>query len=153
MQLNFQLASQSTDLPPEDNFIYWAEAALEHLEQNSDNTSICIRLVDEQEISTLNKSYRDKDGSTNVLSFPQHLPDYLVDITQEKPLGDILLCAPVIDREAEQQGKPRLAHWAHLTVHGVLHLLDYDHQTPEEAEQMEGIEIAILHQLGFANPY
>lgn len=153
MQLNFQLASQSTDLPSEADFIQWAGAALEHLQQNSESTSLCIRLVDEEEISTLNQSYRNKDGSTNVLSFPQHLPDYLVDITKEKPLGDILLCAPVIDREADQQGKKRQAHWAHLTVHGVLHLLDYDHQTPEEAEQMEGIEIAILQQLGFANPY
>ena len=115
--------------------------------------NLCIRIVDVEEMVELNKNYRNIDGSTNVLSFPQSLPEYLIDLTDDKPLGDIVLCAPIVEREASEQDKEVIAHWAHLTVHGVLHLLDYDHENDKEATQMEGLEIAILEQLGFANPY
>lgn len=154
MILNFQLAENRSEVPTEENFLGWAGAALKYLEQdNSKEVSLCIRVVDEEEISKLNQDYRNKSGSTNVLSFPQEIPEQISAAIHEKALGDILLCAPVIEREAEEQGKTSIAHWAHLTIHGVLHLLDYDHETTAEAEQMESLEIAILNQLGFANPY
>lgn len=154
MILNFQVAENIGDLPTQDSFLGWASAALDHLDiDNSKEVSLCIRIVDENEISKLNQSYRNKSGSTNVLSFPQDIPEEISEAIQEKALGDILLCAPVIEREAEEQSKTSIAHWAHLTIHGVLHLLDYDHENTDEAEQMESLEIAILGQLGFANPY
>lgn len=155
MDLNFQLAAEQGDIPSEEDFGRWVSAALKHAEgaTNEEQQSLCIRVVDEEEISALNQTYRNKEGSTNVLSFPQDLPDFVAEATQEKALGDIVLCAPVVARQAQEQDKEMIAHWAHLTVHGVLHLLDYDHENQEEAEAMESIEIAILHQLGFANPY
>lgn len=153
MDLNFQLATESGGIPSEGEFNLWASAALKHLQADFCSSSLCVRVVNEEEITELNQKYRNKDGSTNVLSFPQRLPDSISSLTNEKPLGDILICAQVVEREAKEQGKESLSHWAHLTVHGVLHLLNYDHNTTEEADQMESIEIAILHQLGFANPY
>ena len=154
MDLNFQLATELGDIPSEEDFGHWVSTALMHIDiAATEEQSLCIRVVDEEEISALNHTYRNKEGSTNVLSFPQDIPDFVTEATQEKALGDILLCAPVVARQAQEQDKEMIAHWAHLTVHGVLHLLDYDHEKPEEAEAMESIEIAILHQLGFANPY
>lgn len=154
MNLDLQIEIDWPGMPGEADFNYWTKAALEHLEQSRiDTTNLCIRVVDEKEITELNQNYRHKEGSTNVLSFPAHLPDFIVLETKEKALGDIILCAPVIAQEASEQGKETIAHWAHLTVHGVLHLLDYDHESTEEADKMESIEIAILQQLGFPNPY
>lgn len=154
MDLNFQLATELGEIPREEDFVLWVRAALKHLKvEEVSEHSLCIRVVDEEEISALNQTYRNKQGSTNVLSFPQDVPDFVTEATQEKALGDIVLCAPVVARQALEQNKEIIAHWAHLTVHGVLHLLDYDHENQEEADAMESIEIAILHQLGFANPY
>ena len=154
MNLDIQIASSHHVLPKTGSFDNWASAALAHLGMDNDGTTnLCIRIVDEEEISVLNQSYRNKAGSTNVLSFPATVPEFVVLETKEKSLGDIVLCAPVLEREAKEQGKNSTAHWAHLTVHGVLHLLGYDHEKPEQADQMESLEIAILHQLGFANPY
>jgi probable rRNA maturation factor len=153
MDINFQLVTASGNPPSENDFGIWVTAALNHIAEDFDSASLCIRIVDEEEITELNRNYRNKDGSTNVLSFPQQIPDYISEFTKEKSLGDILLCAPVVEREATEQKKESTAHWAHLTVHGVLHLLNYDHETSDEASHMESLEIAILHQLGFANPY
>lgn len=154
IELELQNASEQSNLPQEAKFNTWVTTALEHLKlASSEPVNLCIRIVDEEEIADLNKNYRNKDGSTNVLSFPLSLPEFLTELTDDKPLGDIVLCAPIVEREASEQGKDAVAHWAHLTVHGVLHLLDYDHENDKEASQMEGLEIAILEQLGFANPY
>jgi probable rRNA maturation factor len=106
-------------------------------------------LVDEPESRALNERYRGKDRPTNVLSFPAELPEEL-DIPL---LGDIVICAPLVAEEASSQGKPVEAHWAHLVVHGVLHLLGHDHQLESEAREMEALEVELLASLGFPNPY
>ncbi len=101
------------------------------------------------EMQKLNKQYRDKDKATNVLSFPMQSPEE-IDVCL---LGDIVLCAAVINREAKQQSKAENAHWAHMVVHGMLHLQGFDHIKNEQAEEMEQLEIKILNQLGFDDPY
>lgn len=127
----------------------WAEAVFVH--EKLHYAEITLRLVDEVEIQVLNKRYRGKDKPTNVLSFPADVPD---EVVLELPfLGDIILCVPVIYQEAEEQQIPVLAHWAHMVVHGVLHLLGYDHVDDQEAAIMEAKEILILNTLGFSNPY
>ncbi|HWU66980.1 MAG TPA: rRNA maturation RNase YbeY [Methylophilus sp.] len=140
-QLDFslQLASQAADIPSIAQFKRWVHAALRV------ETSLTIRVVDEDEGRQLNASYRGKDYATNVLTFP---------LTEEPLLmGDIIICAPVVAREAIEQGKSLLAHYAHMTVHGVLHLHGYDHEVDAQADLMEAMEIAIMHKLGFSNPY
>ena len=139
-------AGASPGVPSDELFRRWAEAAL-GLE--GDEVEMVIRLVDEPESRQLNRDYRGKDSPTNVLSFPFETPE-------EVPLsliGDLVICAPVVAREAAQQNKPLEAHWAHMVVHGVLHLLGFDHQTDHEAQVMEERERAILHDLHFPDPY
>jgi probable rRNA maturation factor len=108
-----------------------------------------LRIVDEAEMTGLNEQYRKKSGPTNVLSFPADLPQGV----NSPFLGDIIICAPVVAKEAKDQGKSLDSHWAHMTVHGILHLQGYNHIDNTEAEQMESLEIKIMQQLGFANPY
>jgi probable rRNA maturation factor len=110
---------------------------------------LTVRIVAETEGRELNERYRRRAGATNVLSFPFETPDLL----QPPLLGDIVLCAPVVEREAAEQGKAPEAHWAHLVVHGVLHLLGYDHEEARAAAEMEGLETDILATLGFPDPY
>jgi len=113
------------------------------------NAEVSLRLVDEAEMAQLNLSYRDKTGPTNVLSFPSDLP-----IELEIPLlGDIVVCAPVVVLEAQAQHKPIQAHWAHMIVHGSLHLLGYDHVDPADAETMETLETAVMKNLNYPCPY
>lgn len=152
--LTVQLATRIGRLPHENEFRRWAEAALagfatERCNANAFVPEITIRIVDEDESETLNKTYRHRSGPTNVLSFPAYLPE----APGHRLLGDIAICAPVIIREADEQNKPATAHWAHMVVHGVLHLLGYDHQNDSEAEIMERLEIRILASLGYRNPY
>ena len=134
-----QYASAAQDLPTAAQFRKWARLALRA------DAEIALRVVDESEGRQLNHDYRGKDYATNVLTFP----------LAEEPLlmGDIVLCAPVVAREAEAQQKPLLAHYAHLTVHGVLHLQGYDHETEAEAVQMESMETEIITKMGYADPY
>jgi probable rRNA maturation factor len=146
-RIEVQLASTAAAVPHRRVLTRWALSALAAEKRRG---VVCLRIVDETESRTLNARYRDRDRSTNVLSFTAELPDVELDPV---PLGDVVLCAPVVQREADEQGKPAHAHWAHLTVHGVLHLLGYDHVTRAEARVMEGREIAILSALGFDNPY
>ena len=137
--------SAQDDVPEPAQLQTWAAAAY----LNNVPAVASIRVTTLDEIQQLNKQYRDKDKATNVLSFPMLSPEE-VDICL---LGDIVLCAPVIKQEAKQQSKPETSHWAHMVVHGMLHLQGYDHIKNDEAEKMEQLEIKILNQLGFANPY
>ena len=148
IELEVQRATASRPLPSDRQFRLWAEAVLAALAARP-RAVLTIRLVDREEGRELNSRYRGRDQATNVLSFPAELPDE-VDLPL---LGDIVLCAPLVADEAADQEKDLQAHWAHLTIHGILHLLGYDHQRSEEAEAMERLEIRLLGQLGIDNPY
>lgn len=126
-------------IPTATSLRLWAEAA-----RGRKRGEITLRLVDSAESQTLNRDYRGKDKPTNVLSFPMGEPDYL---------GDIVICAPVVAAEAVEQGKAARAHWAHMVVHGVLHLLGHDHIDDGEAATMEALERKLLARLGFPDPY
>lgn len=139
-----QVASSHTALPPTAALKRWCAATLH--QQKVRRAGLCIRLVDGRESAALNKRYRHKPGATNVLSFPAGMAN-----TDE--LGDIVICAPVVAREARAQGKAVAAHWAHLVVHGTLHLLGHDHIKKQDAARMEALEVKILAHLGFDNPY
>jgi len=143
--LELQIATAG-EYPAEAQFQCWLDAALAGREQDSE---VVIRLVDEAESADLNQQYRHKSGPTNILSFPFEAPPG-VDMDL---LGDLVICAPLIVKEAAEQHKAVEQHWAHITVHGVLHLLGYDHIEEQEAERMEALEIAILQTLNIANPY
>ena len=147
LQVDIQTASVEP-APEEDDIRRWIAAALAGGARSADS-EICVRLVDRDEMSKLNRDYRAKEGPTNVLSFPSDLPAEV-----ELPLlGDIIICAPLVRTEAAQQHKSLRAHWAHLTVHGTLHLLGYDHIEEHQAAAMEALETRILEQLNFACPY
>ena len=144
--IHLQNNSKSTHIPLPHQFQHWVEVAL------SDKTiaaEITIRLVDEEESAQLNQLYRRKNGATNVLSFPFEAE---LDI-DEASLGDLVICAPIIKKEAVKQHKTLTAHWAHIVIHGILHLLGYDHVNEDDALIMENLEINYLQQLGFHNPY
>lgn len=147
MLLEIQRASRSVRLPTDADLQSWAEAALESGPGTA--AELVIRLVDEAESSELNGLYRHKQGPTNVLSFPFEAPPGV----ETAILGDLVICAGVVEREAEEQGKSLESHWAHMVVHGALHLQGYDHLDEEQALNMESREIAILNGLGFPNPY
>jgi len=147
LELDLQIALEMPGLPGEADFRRWAEAALAGA-GFSQETELTIRVVNEAEITALNEAYRHKQGPTNVLSFPFEAPPG----AESALLGDVVLCAPVVLHEAIHQEKRPEAHWAHLTIHGVLHLLGYDHDEAQ-AEIMESLEIRILSDLGYADPY
>lgn len=145
--LDLQLASEAPNLPTEAQFQQWLEAAILPFQEIAEVT---VRIVDEEESQQLNFDYREKDKPTNVLSFPFELPPGV----EELPLlGDLVICAQVVAAEAQEQGKELHHHWAHMVVHGCLHLLGFDHINDDDAEQMEAEEILILQQLGIKNPY
>lgn len=146
IDLDLQIAVKAPELPAEADIQRWVAAAVGDAMEEAQLT---VRIVDEAEIRELNATYRGKDYPTNVLSFPFEAPPG-VDIPL---LGDIIVCAAVVAREAAEQGKPLKAHWAHMVIHGTLHLLGYDHIEEAEAEEMEGLEIRLLADLGYANPY
>ena len=145
IEVDLQLATDYRPLPDPAKFTAWARKAL----SETADAELTLRLVDRQESRALNAAYRDRDGPTNVLSFPADLPDGI----GIPLLGDIVICAPLVAEEAEVQGKAVEAHWAHLVFHGVLHLLGHDHQKDREAEAMETLEIELLNSLGYGNPY
>ncbi|ABM19815.1 rRNA maturation RNase YbeY [Marinobacter nauticus] len=143
--VDLQMAFDGTGVPSKTLFEAWAEAAW----QGENPTEVTIRIVDNDESRELNHQYRGKDKPTNVLSFPFEAPAGIT-----VPLaGDLVICAPVVEQEAREQNKDAVAHWAHMVVHGMLHLQGYDHIEVNEAEVMEALEIRLLAQLGFANPY
>lgn len=147
VELDLQLATAAGDLPGEAQLRQWCELALR---QRTAPSELTIRIVDEAEGRELNHTWRGKDYATNVLSFPAEIPDGLLDIPL---LGDLVICAPVVAREAAEQGKRAEAHWAHLVIHGCLHLLGYDHIDDAEAEEMEVLERQLLAELGYPDPY
>jgi probable rRNA maturation factor len=146
VRVTVQKATQVQQVPTQAQFKRWITAVLADRRESAE---VSIRIVDEGEGATLNRTWRNKDYATNVLSFPVELPPEI----KSSLLGDLVICAPVVTREAEAQGKRLEAHWAHLVVHGTLHLLGFDHEKEAEAQQMEALETAILAGLGYPDPY
>ncbi|PSV41353.1 rRNA maturation RNase YbeY [Photobacterium sp. GB-36] len=145
--LDLQHATESLDgLPTEAEFQQWLNTAVIPFQADAEVT---IRLVDEKESHALNLEYRGKDRPTNVLSFPFEAPPGM----ELELLGDLIICRQVVEKEAVEQNKPLKAHWAHMVVHGSLHLLGYDHIEDEEAEEMENLETEIMQNMGFVDPY
>lgn len=135
-------------LPKRSIFKTWVDTGLKDV---INSTEVCLRIVDKQEIQQLNHTYRQQNKPTNVLSFPSELPEL---VTQKiHYLGDIILCADIIETEALEQKKTLPAHWAHMVLHGLLHLRGYDHTQEKDAVIMETLEIQLLAKLGFNNPY
>jgi probable rRNA maturation factor len=135
-----QYASAAAGVPTRPQFRRWVAASLMH------PASFTLRVVDEAEGRALNRDYRGKDYATNVLTFAYGEEDGVF-------AGDIVLCAPVVEKEAREQGKALLAHYAHLTVHGVLHMQGHEHETDRQAREMEALEVEILRRLRFNDPY
>jgi len=149
--IDMQIASEHKELPNQQQLTLWAQTALQGLK---DQAELSIRIVDESESQQLNLEYRGKDKPTNVLSFPFEVPEALVGLDEVGHLiGDLIICAQVVTEEAKQQNKPLMHHWAHMVVHGCLHLLGYDHITDEEAQVMEDLERTILSKLDISDPY
>lgn len=145
LELDIQRATDAPDQPSDEQLLCWASLALRECPDHE----LTIRLVDTAESQELNRDYRHKDAPTNVLSFPADLPPEL----NIPLLGDLVICVPVVNREATEQHKAQSAHWAHMVIHGCLHLLGYDHLEDEEAEVMESLERELLAELGIADPY
>ena len=150
-QVDVQLAADDGSVPTVDDIAKWVNHAIDAAGSAGD-MEVSVRVVSAAEMQQLNGEFRDQDKLTNVLSFPAGdlagLPD-----DAERPLGDIVVCAAVIADEAEQQGKTQRDHWAHMIVHGTLHLLGFDHDNDSDAAAMENLEIRILTDHGLANPY
>lgn len=146
MNMDIQNVSGISSLPSNETIIQWAVLALDEKHKDAE---ITLRVVDEEEGHMLNKEWRNKNSATNVLSFPIGEP------IEQAPnlLGDIVVCAPVVEKEAKTQKIDIEAHWAHLIIHGILHLQGYDHQSDDDANIMESKEIIILKKIGYANPY
>lgn len=145
IQVDLQNDDYLTGVPDTEQFLLWVTAALQ---EDFDNLEQAIRIVGEAESQALNSQYRGKDSATNVLSFPAEIPhlDY-------QCLGDLVICAPIVACEAAEQDKTEEAHWAHLVVHGMLHLQGMDHENQLDADKMEALEVKILSTLGHSNPY
>lgn len=149
LELLIQNLQENCSVPADELMQKWAAQALD----NDDDVQVSLRIVDLKESQQLNHEYREKDKPTNVLSFPMELPEELIKEMPVSLLGDLVICAQIVAEEAVQQEKTNDAHWAHMLVHGLLHLQGYDHIEDEDAEQMELKEIEILNTLGFDNPY
>ena len=146
VHIDIQINSDSAQLPDKTQLIRWATAAVGNHRKEAE---ISLLFVDIEEGAELNHQWRGKEGATNVLSFPSDLPEEL----QLPLLGDLIICIPVVEKEAKEQVKTLESHWAHMIVHGTLHLLGYDHIEDSEAEEMETLETSIMNQLGYPDPY
>ncbi|MEZ8018660.1 rRNA maturation RNase YbeY [Vibrio splendidus] len=147
IELDLQIAVENEQgLPTEQDIQLWLDKTIPQFQENAELT---VRIVNTEESHQLNHNYRGKDKPTNVLSFPFEAPPGMeLDL-----LGDLIICRQVVEKEAEEQSKPLLAHWAHMVVHGSLHLLGYDHIEDDEAEEMESLETEIMQTMGFEDPY
>ena len=146
LDLDLQIAVDAKNLPTQTQFESWVRVAVGH---TMPEVELTIRLVESSESQQLNHTYRGKDKPTNVLSFPFEAPAEI-----DLPLlGDLIICVDVVEKEALEQNKSLEAHWAHMVIHGCLHLLGYDHIIDEEAEEMESLETQLLEHLGFSDPY
>ena len=155
IQVDVQVAANVSNVPSELDIQNWLEQVIAQVGNDTARSiEISVKIVDEAEGRALNRRFRQKDSATNVLSFPMLDAD-LPELPAELPLamGDIVICAPVVAREANEQGKNSLDHWAHMLVHGALHLFGYDHETEVEAQEMEMLEARILAFGGIGNPY
>ena len=161
LAVTVQMASSRRGVPPARSFNRWVQAACApYLPRNDQELALTIRVVGAAESRRLNRTWRAKDKPTNVLSFPaaplapgnNGVPSRFP-AKEFSELGDLAICAPVVAREAKEQGKPAQAHWAHMVVHGVLHLLGFDHESDRDATVMEAREMKILAQFGYDNPY
>ncbi|HCH31625.1 MAG TPA: rRNA maturation RNase YbeY [Oceanospirillaceae bacterium] len=159
MKLDLQVACENSNLPSLAQFEQWAQLAVEN---HSAATEITIRVVEPAESQALNLQYRGQDKATNVLSFPFQQPEFedpeiaaamAQELGDADYLGDLVINASLVAEEAAQQGKSTQHHWAHLVIHGTLHLQGYDHIDDDEAELMESLETQLLAQLDIANPY
>lgn len=161
IDVNVDLVNASTEsqVPSVRDFQSWAESALTAISAGGESANpvtaeLSIRVIDKTESAELNAHYRHKQGPTNILSFPG---SFTHGINMQESgfslLGDLAICAPLVRQEAEAQDKTAKAHWAHLTVHGILHLKGYDHEEQDAAKEMEALEISILDSLGYRNPY
>jgi len=156
IDLELQVADNAENLPQEKQFLAWAQLAVSKvMASGAQPASLTIRIVSSEESQELNHQYRGKARPTNVLSFPFEIPQGLPQdlLPEEHILGDLAVCADVVANEAREQQKDLHDHWAHMVVHGCLHLLGYDHIKDEEAEVMEALEAEILAELGIGNPY
>ncbi|MYM57787.1 rRNA maturation RNase YbeY [Vibrio sp. OCN044] len=147
IELDLQIAvKEETGLPSFEDILLWLTTAVDKFQSQAEVT---VRIVDDSESHQLNLEYRGKDKPTNVLSFPFEAPMGI----EMDLLGDLVICKQVVEQEAKEQSKPLMAHWAHMVVHGSLHLLGYDHIEDEEAEEMESLEKEIMQSMGFDDPY
>lgn len=146
--IDLQITVENCYIPSRIKLEQWVTETLLPYKKEAE---VCIRVVDETESAFLNETYRKKTGPTNILSFPSEIPDDIP--LKQSFLGDLVICAAVLENEAQQQNKSLEAHWAHIVIHGLLHLLGYDHVEEKQAEVMEGLEIQVLKILGYPNPY
>lgn len=151
MSVYLDIQREAEALPGDEEIINWANKTL--MNEGQLDSELTIRFVSQEESAGLNQQYRQKSGATNVLSFPFEMPDEVKQETEINLLGDLVICSDVVVKQAAEQKKEELAHWAHMIVHGILHLLGYDHITEADAKVMESKEIQILSQLGYPDPY
>ncbi len=155
--IDLQTETKNKQLPSIEQLTLWVNKAHQThsaASEKASDTEITIRIVDIEESSELNQTYRGKTGPTNVLSFPFEAPPGIdIHLLGDIPLGDLVICAPIVEKEAVEQDKEREAHWAHMVVHGTLHLQGYDHIEDEEALIMEGLETVIIKELNYPDPY
>jgi probable rRNA maturation factor len=144
IKIDLQIAVKDKSIPNKKDFTKWLNCATKIIPPPKHKNEICIRIIDEQESAALNKTYRHKSGATNILSFAYQ---------DDELLGDLAICAPLIIEQAQQQNKELIAHWAHIVIHGYLHLLGFEHQNNQEAAKMEQLEVEILQKLGYPDPY
>ena len=147
MEISLDVQREVDALPKDNEISAWVEEVL--TTEHHGDAELTVRFVSKEESAELNQKYRHKSGATNVLSFPFEAPaEVEIDL-----LGDLIICSDIVKQQAKEQKKQELAHWAHMIVHGTLHLLGYDHLTDDEANEMEVKEITILSQLGYTDPY
>lgn len=148
-QIDLQIACEETQLPSKEQFQLWVDTALAEVNTTNKDFELTIRLVDIEESQQLNLQYRGKDRPTNVLSFPFEVPEGI----ELNLLGDLIICIDVMKKEVNDQNKVLFDHWAHLVVHGCLHLVGFDHISDSDALEMETIEVSVLKKLNISNPY